>query len=341
MLTSVFGAAAFGLISSIALVHAVRSWARRKQVLDHPNARSLHVQPTPRGGGIGIVLPVSLGIVALSVAGTATQAPALWLVLGSLLMAAVGFADDLRGLPAVVRLAAHIGGAVLIVAGIGVWDTIEWPGLVNVHLGWAAIPFTILVVAGLTNAYNFMDGIDGIAGSQGVVAGIAGIVGAYAFDDPLLAAAGALIASSSLGFLFFNWPSASIFMGDVGTSFMGFLLGGLAVYGASRAPVLATASILSIWPFVFDTAFTLVRRAIRREKLFSAHRSHLYQRLVLTGLSHRTTTLLYTSLASLGAIVGIVIERSPGASSLAGALLIALLAAGLWLSVVWRDRTRT
>jgi Fuc2NAc and GlcNAc transferase len=340
VLTYVLAAAIFGLVVSIALVAAVRSWARHKQVLDHPNARSLHVQPTPRGGGIGIVVPICLGIAALSAVVTEVRPAAMWLVGGALLMAGVGFADDLRGLPATARLGAHLAAAGLIVAGIGTWQTIEWPGLVNLNLAWAAVPFTILVVAGLTNAYNFMDGIDGIAGSQGVVAGLAWIGAAYALDDPLLAAMGALIASASLGFLRFNWPPASIFMGDVGASFMGFLLGALAVYAASRAPAIATASMLSIWPFVFDTAFTLGRRAIRREQLLSAHRSHLYQRLVLTGVSHRTTTILYGVLAAIGAGVGIAVGRR-SAVSLAGALLVALLAAGLWVTVVWRERART
>jgi len=341
VLTAVLTSAAFGLIASIALVAAVRSWARRKQVLDHPNARSLHVQPTPRGSGIGIVVPVCLGIAALGVLVTDARPAATWLVGGALLMGGVGFADDLRGLPATVRLGAHLLAGGLIVAGLGTWDTIEWPGFVNLHLGSAAVPFTILIVAGLTNAYNFMDGIDGIAGTQGVVAGVAWIGAAYALDDPLLAVTGALVASACLGFLCFNWPPASIFMGDVGTSFMGFLLAALVVYVASRAPAMATASMLSIWPFVFDTAFTLARRAIRGENLLSAHRSHLYQRLVLTGVSHRTTTVLYGALAAIGAIVGVAVGRQSGAVSLAGGLLVALLAAGLWVAVVWRERART
>jgi UDP-N-acetylmuramyl pentapeptide phosphotransferase/UDP-N-acetylglucosamine-1-phosphate transferase len=340
VLTFVFSAAAFGLIASMVLVAAVRSWAKHEQVLDHPNARSLHVQPTPRGGGIGIVVPVCLGMAALSFLVAEVQPAAMWLIGGALVMAGVGFVDDLRSLPAIVRLGAHLFAAALIVAGIGTWDTIEWPGLMKLDLSWAAVPFTILFVAGLTNAYNFMDGIDGIAGSQGVVAGIAWIAAAYTLDDPFLAVAGALIASASLGFLWFNWPPASIFMGDVGTSFLGFLLAGLAVYVAARAPAMATAAILSIWPFLFDTAFTLVRRALRGENLLSAHRSHLYQRLVLTGVSHRTSTLLYAVLAAAGAGVGAAIGRS-SAMSLAGALLIALMAAGLWVAVVRRERPRT
>jgi UDP-N-acetylmuramyl pentapeptide phosphotransferase/UDP-N-acetylglucosamine-1-phosphate transferase len=341
VLNSVLIAATSGLIASIALVAAVRSWARQKRVLDHPNARSLHVEPTPRGGGIGIVVPVSLGLFALSLVMTESRPAALWLGGAALLMACVGFADDLRGLPAMLRLAAHLFGAGLIVVGIGTWDTIEWPGIVHVGLAWAAIPFTVLIVAGLTNAYNFMDGIDGIAGSQGVIAGLAWIGAAYALDDPLVGVTGALIASTSLGFLCFNWPPASIFMGDVGTSFMGFLLGALAVYAATRAPETATASILAIWPFVFDTAFTLARRAIRGERLMSAHRSHLYQRLVLTGVSHRATTSLYTVLASVGAIVGIAVREGSVAVSIGGAVLIALMAAGLWAAVVWRERARS
>ena len=175
MLTFVLTAATFGLIASMLLVAAVRSWAHHKQVLDHPNARSLHVRPTARGGGLGIVVPVCVGIGVLSFLVAEVQPAAMWLIGSALIMAGVGFADDLRSLPAIVRLGAHLFAAALVVAAIGSWETIEWPGVMKLDLSWAAVPFTILFVAGLTNAYNFMDGIDGIAGSQGVVAGLAWI----------------------------------------------------------------------------------------------------------------------------------------------------------------------
>jgi UDP-N-acetylmuramyl pentapeptide phosphotransferase/UDP-N-acetylglucosamine-1-phosphate transferase len=295
----------------------------------------------PRGAGIGIVVPVCFAIGAVALRVPEATSPAMWLVGGGLLMAMVGFVDDVRSLSAAIRLVAQIFAAGLMAVGMGAWQTIVWPGFFHVDLAWAAVPFTILLVAGFTNAYNFMDGVDGIAGSQAVVAGVGWLGAGYAIQDPLLAAAGAVIAAASLGFLFFNWPPASVFMGDVGSSFLGFLLSALAVHAASRSPTTAMAGMLFVWPFVFDTTFTFFRRARRRENLLSAHRSHLYQRLVLTGMSHRAVALLYGALAVIGVAVGHAVTREAWMPSMAGALLIGVLAAALWLLVVWRERSVT
>ncbi len=154
-----------------------------------------------------------------------------------------------------------------------------------------------------------------------------------------VAAAGAVLAAANLGFLFFNWPPASIFMGDVGSSFLGFLLAALPVLVARRSPAIALAGVLFVWPFVFDTVFTFLRRIGRRERLLRPHRSHLYQRLVLTGVSHRAVTLLYVALATAGLAVGHAVAREATFASGAGASLIGVLAAALWLVVVWRERT--
>jgi len=330
--------AAAALIASVALVGAARRWARRRNVLDHANDRSLHLHPTPRGGGIGIVIPVCAAIAVAEVFIPELKAAALWIAGIGLLVAAVGLADDLRGLPALTRLVAHLSAGILVVVGIGTWTNFAWPGLWSLDLGWAAIPFTVLLVAGFINAYNFMDGVDGIAGGQGVVAGLGWIGAGYALHAPLVIVAGTAIASASLGFLFFNWPPASIFMGDVGSGFLGFVLAALVVFVSPRSHAAATAGILFIWPFVFDTAFTLVRRARRGENLLSAHRSHLYQRLVLTGISHRAVALLYAVLASVGVAGGVAVARDARLPSIAAAFLIPSLAAGLWLVVIWRER---
>jgi UDP-N-acetylmuramyl pentapeptide phosphotransferase/UDP-N-acetylglucosamine-1-phosphate transferase len=336
MLKYAVGAAAVGFIGSISLVALVRSWARRK-LLDHPNERSLHVQPTPRGAGIGIVVPVCLVMSALALRAPVAMSPAIWIVVGGLLMATIGLIDDVRGLSAIVRLVVQVFAAGLIAIGVGAGQTIVWPGLFHIDVAWAAVPLTILLVAGFTNAYNFMDGVDGIAGSQAIVAGIGWLGIGYAIQDPFLVAAGAVIAMASLGFLFFNWPPASIFMGDVGSSFLGFVLAALAVYAATQSPAAGTAGLLVVWPFVFDTAFTIVRRTGRRENLLEAHRSHLYQRLVLTGVSHRTATLLYAGLAAVGVLVGWAVVNDAHVASVAGAIVIGVLAAALWRLVRSRE----
>ena len=328
------------LIASVAIVAAVRAWAPRLGLLDHPNQRSLHARATPRGGGIGIAVPVCvvIGIVALTAPEAAS--PAMWLLAGSALMAAVGLTDDIRGLSPVVRLVAHIVAAALVVVAIGTWHTVSWPGLAEFDLAWVALPFTVFVVTGFVNAFNFMDGIDGIAGSQAVIAGIGWVGLGYSIQDPVVAVTGAAITGASLGFLRFNWSPASIFMGDVGSYFLGFLLTALPVHVAQRSPAAAMAGVLFVWPFIFDATFTFIRRAVRRERLFSAHRSHLYQRLVLTGASHRTMTLVYAGLAVIGVAVGHAVANDFQSASVAGALLVGGLAFALWLTAVRRERSQ-
>jgi UDP-N-acetylmuramyl pentapeptide phosphotransferase/UDP-N-acetylglucosamine-1-phosphate transferase len=338
MLNYAIGAACAGFLASVVLVAAVRSWARRRSVLDHPNDRSLHVRPTPRGGGIGIVLPTCIAIGGAGALVPEARGVAACLAGGGLLVAGVGSVDDVRGLPALTRLVAHVAAGAIVVLGIGSWRTVAGPGSWDLDLGRAAVPLTVLLVVGLTNAYNFMDGVDGIAGGQGVVAGFGWVAAGYAIQDPLVTVAGAVVALTTLGFLLFNWSPASIFMGDVGSSFLGFLFGALAVHMASRFPSAAWAGILFVWPFVFDSAFTFLRRMSRREHLLSAHRSHLYQRLVLAGVSHRAVALLYGALATVGVAVGTAVVHQARVASIAGAVLIGALATGLWLGVSARER---
>jgi UDP-N-acetylmuramyl pentapeptide phosphotransferase/UDP-N-acetylglucosamine-1-phosphate transferase len=338
MLSRILWAAAAGLLTSLGLIAGVREWTRRGALLDHPNDRSLHTRPTPRGGGIGIVVPVLLCLVVLTAMDAAGRTSIAWIAAAGLVVAAVGLIDDLRGLPALTRLTTQVFGAMVMTAALGHWRVFVWPGLWVLDLGWTGFPLTVILVVGLTNAYNFMDGIDGIAGTQGVVAGLGWAGVGYTVQDPCVATTGAVLATASLGFLIFNWPPASIFMGDVGSSFLGFILAALVVLVAPRSPAIALAGVLFVWPFVFDTTLTLLRRVSRGENLFSAHRTHLYQRLVLSGVPHRTVTLAYGALAIVGVATGNAIVREATTVSLAGALLICVLAAGLWMAVIFREQ---
>lgn len=309
-------------------------------VLDHPNERSLHQEPTPRGGGVGIVVPVSVAVALVGALSPGVRGAALPLMAIGLLVAGVGLLDDIRGLAAATRLLAHVFASALVVLAIGTWSTLAIPGLWSLTVGVAGVPLTMLWVVGLTNAYNFMDGIDGIAGSQGLVAGAGWTVTGVVLHDPLLAVAGAVVMVSCLGFLLFNWSPASIFMGDVGSGFLGFFLASLSVYTAPWAPAVAAAGILFVWPFVFDAVLTFLGRVRRRENLLSAHRSHLYQRLVLTGVSHRVVTLLYAGLAAAGVVAGLGVVLGTAWASPAGSLLVGALAATLWVGVRNRERSQ-
>jgi UDP-N-acetylmuramyl pentapeptide phosphotransferase/UDP-N-acetylglucosamine-1-phosphate transferase len=263
----------------------------------------------------------------------------LFYAFGVGLIATVSWFDDLQTLPNRVRFAVHSLAAILAIIGLGYWDELNVPLLGQVHLGWVGLPITFLWIVGLTNAYNFMDGIDGIAGGQAVVAGLGWAILGIVTDQQFVSILGALLAATSLGFLFHNWPPARIFMGDVGSAFLGFSFACLAVIAANREPALAIAGVLLVWPFVFDTLFTFFRRLKNRENVFSAHRSHLYQRLVISGYSHRSVTLLYMGLNVLGLLLALLVIAKNTWADVSVIIVLLLSCSGLWGFTVIREQT--
>lgn len=322
-----------------------RRWAERHQILDIPNERSSHTQPTPRGAGVVIAAVSLLGAWAVMIA---LQRP--WLELhafllfsaGALLVTAVSWLDDLRSLTVPARLAVQIAAAILVISAYGYWKVIVLPGWGPVAIGSWGIPLTLLWVVGLTNAYNFMDGIDGIAGCQAVVAGLSWAWLGGATQNATPGVVGLLLAAASLGFLLHNWPPARIFMGDVGSAFLGYSFAALPLmFAFEQKPNLdsgrsALLGAAVVWPFIFDAAFTVCRRLRQRENIFEAHRTHLYQRLVITGWSHSSVALLYAGLALAGAVTaGTWLSFAPGRDS--SLILFPLLALALWLTVLWLE----
>jgi len=316
-------------------VAGLRRWAAER-MLDIPNVRSSHTRPTPRGGGLGIVVSVLAGIWGLfffrilSVPFAEIGA----LSLGAGLVALAGWIDDSRGLSYRQRLVVQVIGAAIVMVAIGHYQTVAVPLFGEIDLALLGVPLTFFWITGLTNAYNFMDGIDGIAGGQAVAAGLGWMLLGLTGDQPFAALPGILLAAAGLGFLVHNWPPARIFMGDVGSAFIGFVLAVLPVIAARKDPLFLIAGFLVVWPFVFDTAFTLVRRLMRRENVFEAHRSHIYQRLVISGYGHRSVSLLYIGLALAGDFMAFLWYKG---APLMGAVVVAapvLLFAGLWLFTV-------
>ncbi len=286
------------LVASLLLTGVIRAVALRGELLDVPNQRSSHTVPTPRGGGLAFVAAFLAGIVYLLLCGFfGPDRFPLFLVVTSLLVAGIGFWDDLRPLPARYRFTVQVVAACLMVwaesRGGGAGSGFRFPFIPFPLL--AAV--LVLAVVWSLNLFNFMDGIDGLAASEGVfVAGgaawLLALRGNAAAGLPLM-----MLAAACLGFLIWNWPPAGIFMGDVGSGFLGFVLAALAL----ETSIFSTLLPVSCWlilPAVFltDTTITLLRRMGRGEKWYAAHRSHAYQHAAIIYRSHLRVTLAVLAL---------------------------------------------
>lgn len=259
-------------------------------VLDHPNERSLHDRPVPRSGGLAIVMAI---LASSGLAYYLGYVPDGLLVIGagSALIAAMSFADDRYSILPLYRMLAHVVAAVVVVyAGYCLPDMV-WPGI-----SWVWPPVLLALVSGLfviwmINLYNFMDGMDGFAGGMAVF-GFGGFaaIGWLAGNTSFMLA-NLLVVASAAGFLVFNFPPAKIFMGDVGSSVLGFLAAVFSLWGAQEQVVPIWIALLLFSPFLVDATFTLVRRLLHGERLWEAHRSHVYQRLVQCDWGHRKTVM--------------------------------------------------
>ncbi|MBA2350582.1 MAG: glycosyltransferase family 4 protein [Burkholderiales bacterium] len=240
--------------------------------LDHPNARSLHLRPVPRTGGIAVMLGVLL-------AGFMLVPQSRLLLLGAAVLSAVSFFDDWRGMPAAVRLLIH--SAVAAAAALLLVSDMPSPRLAIV----------IAATIWMTNLYNFMDGSDGLAGGMALF-GFGSLAFAASSGGALpLALIAACVAASAAAFLVFNFSPARIFLGDAGSIPLGFLAAMLGVSGWQQQLWQPWYPLLVFSPFIVDASATLAKRALRCEKVWQAHRDHYYQRLILMGLGHRNTAL--------------------------------------------------
>jgi UDP-N-acetylmuramyl pentapeptide phosphotransferase/UDP-N-acetylglucosamine-1-phosphate transferase len=324
--------AAAGLLASIGGVAIFADWARRRRLLDLPNERSSHSRPIPRGAGAVIVAVVALSaLIMLIMAAAGTYAATSQIAVtacAAILVAIVSAIDDVRSLSSELRLVVH-GACALVVAAVITSNAPFWPGVL----------IGALWIAALTNAYNFMDGIDGIAGTQAVIAGLAFAWASKSAGAPFVTVVSIATAAASAGFLVHNWPPARVFLGDVGSAFLGFVFGSLTLMLFQQSPLAAIGAALSLWPFVFDTVFTLGRRAKRGEDLLRSHRSHLYQRLVISGWSHRAVTLLFTVGAAIAAVAGILLQRDARVFWLPAVLVVAALTFGIWQVAARSERS--
>jgi UDP-N-acetylmuramyl pentapeptide phosphotransferase/UDP-N-acetylglucosamine-1-phosphate transferase len=282
-------AAAVSFAAAATITWTVRGIALARSLLDRPNERSAHTRPTPRLGGIGIMgafLPIAA--VVLWLASAATES---FVVLGATaVISLLGLVDDLRPLSARVRFGVQAAAALAVVGSSALSAADVWLVLPQACPPWLAAILSVLWIVWMTNLYNFMDGIDGLAGGQAIIGTIAVAAAAALGGAPEIAMLALLLGAAALGFLRFNFPPASIFMGDVGSTAIGFFVASVP-FLPSAGPVPIEVVGIAFAMFILDATVTLLRRMSRGERFFEAHRSHFYQRLLKYGVPHRTITL--------------------------------------------------
>jgi UDP-N-acetylmuramyl pentapeptide phosphotransferase/UDP-N-acetylglucosamine-1-phosphate transferase len=290
----------------------------RRLVLDRPNERSLHRNPVPRTGGLAIMAGIAAGCVV--------GAPGFGVTLAlAAALAAVSFLDDLFDLHTLVRLALHLAAAAAAVL------------LELRFMGWAEFVVLTLAVAWYANLYNFMDGSDGLAGGMALI-GFGAYAAAAAIDGVHpLAELCMVLAAAAGAFLTRNFHPASIFMGDVGSVPLGFLAGVLGLIGWNDGVWPIWFPILVFAPFVCDATLTLVKRLLRGERVWQAHRDHYYQRLVRMGFGHRATAAIeYVVMLGCAATALAARAGSPAEQFAAlAAATVALIAIAVWVDIRW------
>jgi len=341
VLTLFLAVAAATLLGSGYLVQ----FLRHRAVLDRPNARSSHQTPTPRGAGIAVIgvilitwIILAWAFPALIPGGLSGSGAVALLCLCALVLALVSLIDDLKGVPPLARLGVQFAVALI---GFSTLPGAPLPGSGEGLVFQGLLPplmdkgLAVIAWVWFLNLFNFMDGIDGITGIE------AGSIGAglfllalFAGTDPGIGIFGLTITAAALGFLWWNWPPARIFIGDVGSAPLGFLLGwlllGLAVSGAWAAALILPLAYLT------DATWTLLRRLTRGEKVWQAHAQHFYQRALTLGMSHGDVTRLFL-ITNLGLIA---LALASNATGVPGAPWLALTGAGALVLGLFRRLTR-
>lgn len=268
----------------------VRNFVLWRGLLDIPNDRSSHRIAMPRGGGIAVVAVVTLGSVVLAVLGLLNRPLLVTLLVGGIAVAAIGYADDRHRLKPRTRLAVHSLAAVLAIASLGGLAPLGLGAQVE-DLGWFGTVLALLGIVWVVNLFNFMDGIDGIAASEALFVAGAGALLSQAQGNTGISWSAWLLCGACAGFLVWNWPPARIFLGDVGSGYIGFVLAVLALGDSHRDPVAIWQWLILGGVFFVDATVTLVRRCLRGERVHQAHRQHAYQWLARRGRSHAKVTL--------------------------------------------------
>lgn len=275
MVVCIIGFALFFL--SLLFTYLIRQFSIKRNILDVPNQRSLHQLPTPRGGGLAFILTFYLAVFVLWF-NHFIHLNILLVLVGGIPIACIGYCDDVFGVKAQWRACVHLFSAVWGLYFLGTTSSLFFI-------------FAIFVTVWFVNLYNFMDGIDGLAGMEAVFvsAAMGLILFLHGFNGSSFVCFA--LTFSVLGFLVFNWPPAKIFMGDVGSGFLGYIFAMLMWVTNSQHQISPPVWWILLSVFILDASYTLIHRMIQKKKWWLAHREHAYQRLTQSGFSHKKITL--------------------------------------------------
>ncbi|MFZ3281944.1 MraY family glycosyltransferase [Pseudomonas sp.] len=303
---------------SFALTAGLRRYALARSLLDVPNGRSSHSVPTPRGGGVAIVLSYSAALVALFGGGLISSDGLIAFLGAGAIIAVIGFLDDHGHIAARWRLLAHFFGAAWGAYWLGGLAPFTVFGFA-IDAGWVGHLLAVVYLVWMLNLYNFMDGIDGIASLEAITVCVGGALLYGVSGHTELSWPVVLLAACVVGFLCWNFPPAKIFMGDAGSGFLGVVLGLLSLQAAWVSPALLWGWLILLGVFIVDATFTLFRRLFRGDKVYEAHRSHAYQFASRSHGSHLPVTLavgLINLLWLLPIAIGVVLYNWDGTLAL-------------------------
>lgn len=315
-------------------VPLARKLAFKLGAVDEPDARKVHDKIMPRLGGLAIFA----GFMAAACWGVQAQGPYLGIIIGGIIVFAVGALDDVFSLSPWAKLAGQIlAAAVAVYCGVTVhFMTNPFDGLI--YLGKLGVPLTLLWIVGVTNAVNLVDGLDGLAaGVSGIAALSMGII-AFQQGEPAVALLCLVLVGAVLGFLPYNFHPARIFMGDAGALFLGFVLACLAVVGLAKSAAVISlfVPIVVLGIPVFDTFFAIIRRINKKVPIFAPDKNHLHHRLMALGFSHRQSVLIIYGISVIfgGAAVALTYVTSPQATLILALLLVFVVIGATRIGIV-------
>jgi len=293
-----------------------RFMIRRFVILDVPNERSSHKTPVPKSGGIAVVATFFIGVIVIAFVARLSMIDRLYFLgmsASALLIAGISFYDDIKAKSYTFKLLSQILAILLVLCSGIVLHVVNLPLVGLIESAWLVYPISFLWIAGLTNAFNFMDGLDGLAGGVALITGLFFCIITWQQGSHFVYIMSYTVIAGVFGFLIYNFPPAKIFMGDVGSAFLGFIFAVLAIiaarYDHAQTPIFVMPLLL--FNFIYDTAFTFFRRLLRGENVAQAHRTHLYQLFQRLGFSHSTVSLFHYGLCILQGIAALWMVKIP------------------------------